>query len=608
MGRRLLFYGLSWVYWLLLFTVIKALFLITYAAEGSDFMAVDWLRIIYHGWIMDLSATAYLMLIPGLLLAIADFISLSVLRKILSIYTGLVLTLVTLFFCIDLLLYGYWGTRLDLGQLYYLKTPKDALASIEWPTVLPIAAYGLGIWLVFWLLWRYTAKILIPPERFRLSMALTLLVAVALSAIPARGGLGLAPLNPGRVYFHSNHFANQAALNVLWLGGYSWSKSRQMSQPSDHFSPEETSAAYRSLFPKQQSTALVINQRRPNIVIIILESWTAKAVGPLGGDPAITPNFNRYATEGILFNRFYANGDRTDKALPAILSGYPPLPRLPIIRYPNKLAKLPSLLADLKKEGYHTAFYYGGDLNFANLKGYLLTTQAERLVTKDDFPRATYGAKWGVHDQFVLKRFAEDLLTAPQPFIYVLLTLSSHEPYDLPEPPSFPADSRAERLMNTIHYADKHIGQFLDRLKQNSLWGNTLFILLADHGVRYIDATPHYLPDKFHIPMLWLGGVLKNPGSKVDEYGSQCDLPLTLLHQLGLDSPAYPFSRDLFSQAPDFAFYTFNNGCALLGPQYLQIWDNHLQGYLVDRHDHSQLPPESARLLLQLLAVDFFHR
>src|SRR5690606_28715715 len=122
----------------------------------------------------------------------------------------------------------------------------------------------------------------------------------------------------------------------------------------------------------------------------------------------------------------------TDKGIVGILSGYPAQPISSIVKNPDKSRTLPHLATAFSREGYHTAFYYGGEMEFANIKSYLMQGAFRELVDVNAFRKADRNSKWGAHDGVVMERFKLALQTMPQPFFANWLTLSSHEPYETP--------------------------------------------------------------------------------------------------------------------------------------------------------------------------------
>jgi phosphoglycerol transferase MdoB-like AlkP superfamily enzyme len=292
-----------------------------------------------------------------------------------------------------------------------------------------------------------------------------------------------------------------------------------------------------------------------------------------------------------------------------ILSGYPALPRGQVIKMHRKLESLPNILNDLRNADYQTAFYYGGDINFANLKSYLLMGKVGRLVTMQNFPDSTYNAKWGVHDHIMFERLLTDLRSAAEPFFYVFLTLSSHEPFDVPGPPVCDTSTKDGKFINSVFYTDKCLGDFIRVSRHEKWWNNTLVVLLADHGVRMIGRSPNYAPEKFKIPMLWLGGALNLKGEQIEAFASQNDLAIMLLHQLGLDARAYPFSKDVLSAGIfPYAFYTFNDGFGFLTEKSQAVYNNHSQSFILLEPKESREVADWGKAYLQILSQDFLRR
>ena len=100
-------------------------------------------------------------------------------------------------------------------------------------------------------------------------------------------------------------------------------------------------------------------------------------------------------------------------------------------------------------------------------------------------------------------------------------------------------------------------------------------MLIADHGVRYLSKHPNYAPERFKIPMLWLGGALAVEPKVVEHTSSQIDLAATLLTQMGMETSEYRFSKDLFGQpSVPFAYYVFNDGFGFMTDSSKFIYDH----------------------------------
>ena len=176
--------------------------------------------------------------------------------------------------------------------------------------------------------------------------------------IPIRGGLQLIPVNQSNVYFSNKMFANHAAINFVWNFSNTLSFKIEDENPYKMF--DDLTA--QKIIDKNRAPLLIatndsiLNTQKPNVILLIWEGLTAKVVGPLGGEKEVTENLNKLVKEGIFFTNFYANGDRTDKGIPSILSGYYPQPIRKIMRMPNKSRSLPMLPQKMIDIGYKRHF------------------------------------------------------------------------------------------------------------------------------------------------------------------------------------------------------------------------------------------------------------
>ncbi|PAC28327.1 hypothetical protein BWI92_19650 [Flectobacillus sp. BAB-3569] len=226
-----------------------------------------------------------------------------------------------------------------------------------------------------------------------------------------------------------------------------------------------------------------------------------------------------------------------------------------------------------QKQGYRTAWYYGGEPEFANIKSYILAGEFDQLITKENFDPKDMNSKWGAHDHVVFNRLLNDLNGQKEPFFVNYFTLSSHEPFEVPMETVFKGDDMKDKFINAHHYTDRSLGQFIAEAKKQDWWKNTIVIIVADHG--------HPLPkddkkiDNFHIPMVWTGGALKVKGKVVDSVCSQNDLVAMLLAQLRMRNPAYQWSKNIFQQNyQPSAYYVFNDGFGWVAPKGNFAFDN----------------------------------
>jgi phosphoglycerol transferase MdoB-like AlkP superfamily enzyme len=161
---------------------------------------------------------------------------------------------------------------------------------------------------------------------------------------------------------------------------------------------------------------------------------------------------------------------------------------------------------------------------------------------------------------------------AKTPFFKVFLTLSSHEPFEVPTK-YFKGTEDTPRFLNSMMYTDSCIGDFIDKARQQTWWKDTWIIFVADHGSYHPEKLKVHVPKKFYIPMIWTGGAIAG-SMKFDKTASQADIPAMLLYQLGCKFDQYRFSRNVFGdyQKTD-AFYLFNNGIGMVNDTSKLVFD-----------------------------------
>ena len=611
MKRRLTALFLYAIFWLLFFFTARAYFILTHFHEAFEFGAGTLLATFTHGIRLDISATAYIFIFPVLLLIPGVWFSGEWYRYFIRWYTWLCILISASIVVSDSVLYKYWGFRMDYTSLLYLKTPKEAAASVSALTMILVLFAVVAITALFVFLYnKFIDKWFSGLERVRLwpAAALFFLLFWGALIIPIRGGVGIAPINAGTVYFNTNLFVNHTAINVVWNVGSSLFNAKPTKNPYVFEDPELALALRDSLTRPGGDVQKVLRQNRPNVLFIILESFGNVLVGPLGGDTLTTPCFNRLAKEGLLFTNFYASGNRTDKAMPAILNGYPAQPAVSIIKEPKKTQSLLGIVGILGNKGYNTSFWYGGEINFANFNSFVISSGFQEIVTMHDFDPVNYNSKWGVHDHVLFDAFRESMNRAKEPFLKVVLTLSSHEPFEIPVPPVFEGKDDLTKFRNSVHYTDSTVGEFIEWAKGTEWWENTLVILLADHCRRNSPDILVYSEEIFRIPMLWLGGALGVAGVEVDKFGSQADIPLTLLNQMETEYH-FPFAKDLLSEKSNsFAFYTFNEGFAFITDSSRLIYDHKLGKPVISQGSDPEIAEKFGKAYLQVLYDDFLSR
>lgn len=591
MGRRIVQFLKYYFFWLLSYVVFKALFMLYNHDITMTLTPMEIVQVFLHGLKMDASAAGYATLLPGVLMAVGCLGegARKVTNRVVDGYTYIVMPLVVLLVLGDMALYPAWGVRIDRQVLPYLTDPLNVMNSVSGLQLLA----GVGGWIVISVLLLYLYKRFFSPhveeqekrigwrKGWRIVGCVGLLLVTALLILPIRGGVGSSPLNFSSVYFSEKTYANHAAYNPFWCFFYALTHNDYSKNPVHYMTDEEAESVVRDVAERAalsvsdatggKEELIVKSQdgKKVNVVLVILESFTPRVIGALGGEKGLTPNLDRMAKEGLCFTQFYSTGNRSDRGLSGLLAQYPALiGASSILGFPNKMVGIDYLPEEMKRNGYDLSFHYGGDLDFYNTGMMLVQAGVEKVVSRPDFPIGQNRAsKWGVPDAYLYQRAAEDILKLREPYMAMVYNISTHEPFDIPsEERSVDADNEDKRYKDAVRYCDKSLGKLVETLRKSEAWAHTLVIVTADHTARLPEpATDVMESETYRIPMIWLGGALAKKG-EVTHISQQTDLGYTLARLLDLKGfEANPFQKDMLT-GPEYALYFRSEGWGIVTP------------------------------------------
>ena len=550
----------------------------------------DLMDIYSNGLAIDVATVGYLLVVPLLLIGLHWCFTRWNPRRWLMVYCGIMAVALSLAALADASLYEFWEFKLDRMAFFYLGDPKDAFASVSVGYLLLrfLAWVLLSVLTYFLLAWpmilsgrksvRSTGS---RSRKKRLWVVKVLLFVVLCGAEFAMiRGLSIWPNTPGRVFYSKITYYNHAALNPVFNLFYTLTKKEDDYRQFDAFDEEELARLMEGLFPTSaDSTEILLNIQRPNVLVIVLEGFGSCFVEGLGGDvKEVGVNISRLLPDAICFTNCYCGSFRTDRGIVCSISGYLGQPTTSIMRYAHKIKNLPGLPKTLKQYGYQTQALYGGDISFFNMSEYFITSGHDRLVSQDNFPAADRSTKWGVPDHVAFQWLFEDIQQKHQqqqePWYTTFLTISSHNPFDVPyHRLSSSTDINDDAVkFNAFAYTDSCYGDFIDRLRETPAWDNLLIVTVADHGFNW---RPMNSPDFPRIPFLMMGGAVREP-KRIETLMSQTDLPAIVLGQMGIPHEDYTFSRDVLGDTyrTPFAFNTFNNGFNLCDTTGCTVYDN----------------------------------
>lgn len=584
------------LFWLCLFAIQRSIFLIYLKNQLNEIKLSEILLSFFYALRMDLSTTAYLMVLPAVLVIIALFYKTN--KTFISTIHVINIILITICVIIgisDIGLYSVWGVKFNQQALSYLAYPKEVIHSFS---AVPYWLF-IGIILVEIFIFIYIYRKMFRPgyiAKIKLNYRLFFLVLIfPLLLLVMRGGVQKYPINKRAVYYSKHAVLNYASLNSFWNLMQTLFKSEIKENPYKYYSSERANKIMNQLHDvSSDTTTSILNTNRPNIVLILLESISAECMNSLNGEKGIMPKLDSLAKKGMLFTNFYANGFRTEQGLISLFSSFPAQPQTSIMREFEKFEKLPNLPKILNENGYSLNYYYSGNLVFANQIAYLTFSGFSSIYDKDNY---TWNKKtqWGAYDEELFACHINESEKDKQPFFSVIMTSTNHESFDADVDNVFKGKSESDKYKNTSYYTDKCLADYLNKVKQKSWYKNTLFIITADHAHSYPKGRKANEAERHHIPFIIYGDVLKQEyqGSKISTIGSQIDFAATLLAQLNIKYDSFKKSKNLFNiHSPQFAFYTFDNGFGIITKEQTIIFDHNFGKLVYKKEKRSPVADE----------------
>lgn len=582
MLKSLFVFTRFFLFWILFFFLERLLFLVYFSDRltniGFGEIAITFLFALR----LDASMIAYLSVIPLIVYLVLLFLPRCKFPENIGKYYVLffvfIFSIISIF---NLNLYREWGSKINYRALdLAFNSTKEAIASGSSSPILLSLSVLFGISFASVFLAKKTIDFEIKDHLEPLwKKAGTALMMLVLLFLAIRGGWQLSPINQSMAYFSNETVLNHAAVNTEWNLIHDILNNKYgKDNPYKYYPEEEAKKIVAELYAKPNGKNVkALNFERPNVVIIIMESFTAELVGSLGGEKGVTPNFDKLSTDGILFENIYAAAGRTDKGVMATLSAFPSQAIRSIMKQNSKQEKLPGIAQEFKLNAYATSFYYGGESEFFNMKSYVLSHGYQTLIDNYSFDKKDMNSKWGAYDEKVFSKQLADMDQVKQPFFSTILTLTNHEPFDLPVEKRFKGEQIEDKFRSTSFYADSCLGAYLSSAKKKPWYKNTLFVVVADHSHRLPANLTEFDPKRYRIPLLFFGDVIKTEfkGTRINKFGSQTDLAASLLNQLNMPSNRYSWSKDLFNpETPGFAFFNWDNGFGFATKDQIISFDN----------------------------------
>ena len=322
---------------LVAFIVMKVAFML-YNTDNNDVTFSDYIDVIANGFSQDLTTISYLAVFPWLVCVISIWTTDIWLNRTIYIYCCIICITLSFILVGDCILYSFWQFKLDATIFNYMDSTNNITANIS-TTMLVVSLILVGILSTGLLhaLYKTTRKHFTPCKN-KIKTLIAFVILAGCMFLMIRGGVGRSTMNTGHAYFSSNQFLNHSAVNPAFSLFYSIFKYKNINKLYNYYTNNERQQYFNELkySTKSEQTQSLLNTRKPNVVLILMEGLGASFIKPLGGNAIATPNINRYCREGVLFSHCYANSYRTDRGTVCTLSGYPAFPDFSVMKMTEK--------------------------------------------------------------------------------------------------------------------------------------------------------------------------------------------------------------------------------------------------------------------------------
>ncbi len=600
--------------WMIFFQLTRLIFLLWNREEIAEGSTSEIFAAFFHGIYLDIAMSCYMMILPWLFYSLSLLTEKQIFLRISRWITFILIILVSLLTIAELSIYDEWHTKLTYKAIWFLGNPSEVLHTATGKQLLfgifgIILLSGIGI-----LMSRYFTPVDLQPKRKPvLQLVLFLILVPGLLFSGMRGGYQQIPIQVSDAYYSKQNILNVTAVNSTFNLFSNWIENANAGEPY-HFLPEQIAEAeFKKLHAVEKDTTIhILTIPKPNVVLVVLEGWSADLVKSCGGYDSITPHFETLTKDGFLFTNCYASGSLSDQGMAAVFSAFPAQPKTSVITQPNKYMNIPSLNTPFKTSGYTTSFMFGGQLSYGNIRSYMYYNAFDKIIEGKDFDASVPQGKLAVADQYLFDRQLKELANEKEPFFASMFTASSHSPFDFPMEEVLHWGDKEKEYINSVYYADKCIHDFIERAKKTSWYKNTLFVFVSDHSHNSPKNWAFNQPEYRRIPMLFYGEVIKPSfrGTKYEEVASQTDLAATLLHQLDFNAEKFTYSKNLLNPyTKHFAYYAFDEGFGWVKPGGHLVWhvkENLTEFVKANSPAEEQQMKKEGQAFLQVLIGEYF--
>ena len=397
-----------------------------------------------------------------------------------------------------------------------------------------------------------------------------LFFVILLSILIIRGGFQYKPLKPDHAFVLKPNVLGHLVLNTPY--NFFTTLSYPRTENVFYFKTEEE---VKKIIDKSCQKKY-ISPTHTNVVIIILESFSREYMGIGNGYTGYTPFLDSLAKSGTFFDHHFANGKTSIDAVPSILASIPALMDEPFISGIYQSNEIHGVAELLESEGYHTAFFHGGRNGTMGFDKFALRSGFKEYYGLDEYPEADrdFDGSWGIYDEPYLNYFCRTISTFKEPFLASVFTLSSHQPYKVPEKYKGKFPKGTLEIHESIGYADYALKKFFECAATQSWYKNTLFVITADHT--QILNTPKYsnIIGEFRVPLLLFHSG-RNIMADTSQVTQHLDILPTVIDYEGIENKVpILFGQSVLDTTEGKALYYINNTYVYVKKDYFMESDH----------------------------------
>ena len=395
------------LFWILVFDFQRILFSIHHWESFNTVSWGDWFLTFVYSFRLDLATGAFLSILPLITLALCFVKPAKWTYRIFVVTMMTEVVLVSFIHSGEINAYTEWKHKLTSRVFMHLSNPDEMFRSADYSMTIWFFIYSILEVVFGWRMLRWLFKAQAPQTRLKIGYRVPVaIVGMSVFMIPfiilGRGGFQQIPINIDSAYFSNNHLANDLAVNSTYFFGNSYALYNKIDIAASlpKIDMDEANELVTQLYdyPREHDVRILDN-KSPNIVMIIMESWSAEAIGCLSETKGATNHFDKLASEGVLFTNIYATGTRSEIGNSSIFGGMLAIPGLSISARPEKHRKLPTLNQDLATSGYSSHYIFSGDLKYGNIGGYFMDHGFDDVTDENGFPSNIERGKLNFYDE-----------------------------------------------------------------------------------------------------------------------------------------------------------------------------------------------------------------